>query len=105
MRSAVDHGRGRRSFGGWRDEWTPTLARRVAGPVAYAIVAWSFIIEILGASLGASRWLLDTSVLHHIARAPAADVRWDSAAILIAVGLAAALLGALAFARRDLEGA
>jgi len=81
------------------------LAPRFAAPVAYGLVAWSFIVEIVGASLGASRWLLDTSLLHHIARAPAAPVRWDSAAILVAVGLAAAAFGALAFARRDLKGA
>lgn len=81
------------------------LAPRIAGTVAYAIVAWSFLVEILGASLGVGRWLLDTSVLHHIARAPAVGVRWDSAAMLVTVGLVAALIGALAFARRDLEGA
>lgn len=81
------------------------LAPRLAGLATYGIVVWSFLAEIIGASLGASRWLLDTSVLHHIARAPAADVRWDSAAILVAVGVAAAVIGALAFNRRDLKGA
>lgn len=81
------------------------LAPRIAGPAAYAIVAWSFLVEILGASLGVGRWVLDTSVLHHIARAPAVGVRWDSAAVLVAAGVAAALIGALAFSRRDLEGA
>ncbi len=81
------------------------LAPRLAAPVAYGLVAWSFLVEVVGASLGASRWLLDLSVLHHLARAPAAPVRWDSAAILVAIGLAAATLGTLAFARRDLKGA
>ena len=57
---------------------------------------------IIGASLGVSRWLLDTSILHHVARAPAAGARWDSAAILVAIGVAAAVAGAAAFARRDL---
>ncbi|HET9139281.1 ABC transporter permease subunit [Actinophytocola sp.] len=80
------------------------LAPRYAAPFAYGLVAWSFLVEIIGASLGASRWLLDTSVLHHIARAPAADVRWDSAAILIGIGVAAAALGAFAFTRRDFHG-
>ncbi len=81
------------------------LAPRAAGPVAYGIVAWSFLIEIVGAGLGASHWLLDLSVLHHIARAPATGVGWDSAATLTALGIAAAVTGALAFAHRDLEGA
>jgi ABC-2 type transport system permease protein len=81
------------------------LAPRYAVVVAYGIVAWSFLVEIIGAGIGASRWLLDTSVLHHIARAPAAAVRWDSAAILVALGIAAAIAGAAAFTRRDLAGA
>ena len=46
------------------------LAPRLTVTAAYAIVAWSFLVEIIGASLGVSRWLLDTSILHHIARAP-----------------------------------
>jgi ABC-2 type transport system permease protein len=81
------------------------LAPRFAAAVAYGLVAWSFLVEIVGAALGASGWLLDTSLLHHLARAPAAQVRWDSAAILVAIGLAAAAVGAIAFARRDLKGA
>ncbi len=81
------------------------LAPRFAVAAAYGLVAWSFLLEIVGASLGLSHWLLDTSILHHIARAPAAPVQWDMAAILTAIGIAAALAGALAFARRDLKGA
>jgi ABC-2 type transport system permease protein len=81
------------------------LAPRFATAAAYGIVAWSFLVEIIGASIDASRWLLDLSILHHIARAPAAEVRWDSAAILTLLGIAAAATGALAFARRDLKGA
>ncbi len=81
------------------------LAPRFAAAVAYGVVAWSFLVEIVGAGIGASHWLLDLSVLHHIARAPAAPVRWDSVAILIAIGIAAATAGALAFTRRDLKGA
>jgi ABC-2 type transport system permease protein len=81
------------------------LAPRFASAVAYGLVAWSFLLEIVGAGLGLNRWVLDLSILHHIARAPAADPRWGSAAILVALGLAAAAAGAAAFARRDLKGA
>jgi ABC-2 type transport system permease protein len=81
------------------------LAPRYAAAAAYGIVVWSFLAEIIGAGLGASRWLLDTSVLHHIARAPAVGARWDSAALLIALGIAAAIAGAVVFTRRDLQGA
>jgi len=81
------------------------LAPRFAVVAVYGIVAWSFLVEIIGAGIGASHWLLDTSLLHHIARAPATAVRWDMAAILVAIGIAAAITGAAAFTRRDLAGA
>lgn len=81
------------------------LAPRYATAVSYGLVAWSFLVEIVGAGLGASRWLLDTSFLHHIARAPAVGVRWESAAVLVVIGILAGAVGALAFARRDLKGA
>jgi ABC-2 type transport system permease protein len=81
------------------------LAPRYAVAIAYGLVAWSFLLEIVGASLGLSHWLLDLSVLHHIARSPAAPVQWDMAAILVAIGIAAAIAGTLAFAHRDLKGA
>lgn len=81
------------------------LAPRLAGAVAYGLVAWSFFVEVVGASVGASHWLLDTSVLHHIARAPASQVRWDSFAVLLVVGIIAAAAGVWRFARRDLVGA
>jgi hypothetical protein len=66
--------------------------------------SWATSLEVIDASLGASRWLLDTSVFHHIARAPAAGVRWGSLATLVAAGIAAAAFGAFTFARRDLAG-
>ena len=78
---------------------------RFASLFAYALVAWSFLIEILGASIGAGPWLLDLSVLHHVSRAPASPVLWNHDAVLVAIGLVAALVGAYAFTRRDLKGA
>ncbi len=81
------------------------LAPRFAAIAAYTVVAWSFIVEIIGADLRVSGWLLDTSVLNHIARAPAVPVQWDMAAVLAGLGIAAAIAGAVAFARRDLAGA
>ncbi len=81
------------------------LAPRLAGTVAYGVVVWSFFAEIVGAGLPAGRWLRESSILHHIARAPAVDPRWGMAAILAAIGIAAAVAGTVAFARRDLKGA
>jgi ABC-2 type transport system permease protein len=78
---------------------------RFAAFVAYGIVAWSFLVELVGALVKANHWLLDTSVLQHIRPAPAATVDWTSAVVLGAIGLAAAAVGVVAFDRRDLAGA
>ena len=75
---------------------------RYAATLAYGIVAWSFLVQLIGSAINANGWLLDLSVFHHLAPAPASDPNWTSAATLAAIGIAAAALGAIAFARRDL---
>ncbi len=77
---------------------------RLGAPVAYGLVAWSFLIELLAAVV-TSRWLLDTSVLHHIQPVPAAQPDWTSAAWLTGLGILAAATGTALFSRRDLTGA
>src|SRR5262249_12239026 len=76
---------------------------RAGGAFAYGTLAWSFLVELVG-GVGSARWLLDTSVLHQMAPAPATSPDWASAAALLAVGTAAMVVGALAFARRDVTG-
>ena len=78
------------------------VAARTATAVAYAAVAWSFLLEMVGALVKLNHFVLDTSIIHHIAAAPAADPRWDAALVMIAVGALAAAGGAVALGRRDL---
>src|SRR5262249_36581446 len=78
---------------------------RYAGTAAYGIVAWSFLVQLIGSAINANNWLLDLSVFHHLAPAPAAGPNWTSAAVPAVVGIAAAALGALAFTQRDLAAA
>jgi putative exporter of polyketide antibiotics len=68
----------------------------------YAVVAWSFLIEMIAAVVSTNRLLLDTSLLHHIAPAPAASPDWVAAASMVGLGLVAAVAGMVAFTRRDL---
>ena len=75
---------------------------RAASVVTYGVLAWSLLIELAGGFFGSNHWLLDTSVFHHLAAAPAMSPNWAGAVALVAVGAAAALVGGLAFARRDL---
>jgi ABC-2 type transport system permease protein len=80
--------------------------RRTA-PVVYAVLAWSVLADIaagFGGSGPASRWALDTSVFHQMASAPATAPNWTANGIMAAIGVACALLGGVAFNRRDLAG-
>ncbi len=77
------------------------LVPRWAGPAAYAVVAWSFFVEFVGAIVKANHWVLDTSLLHHLAPVPASDPRWWSSLWLTVLGLLAAVVGTIAFRRRD----
>jgi ABC-2 type transport system permease protein len=78
---------------------------RLAPIVAYALVVWSFLLELVGATIRLNHWLLDTSILRHIAPVPAVNPNWTSAGILFALGVAAAGVGAVLLERRDLVGA
>ena len=75
---------------------------RLTGMAVYGLVAWSFLVELIGSIVNAPRWLLELSLYRHVAPAPATDPDWTSAAVLIALGLAGALAAAAIFGRRDL---
>jgi ABC-2 type transport system permease protein len=73
--------------------------------VAYGLVVWSFLVEVVSAAFDSNHWLRDTSPLLHIAPVPAADPNWGAAVWLVGLGLLAAAVGIAAFGRRDLVGA
>lgn len=80
--------------------WWP----RFAVTAVYAVVAWSFMIELIAAVI-TNRWLPDTSVLHHINPAPAANPDWNTAMWLVGLAVLAAAVGSVGFIRRDLTSA
>jgi ABC-2 type transport system permease protein len=67
----------------------------------YGIVAWSFLVDLLGALVKNLDILKNSSLFTHLALAPAAKPDWGADAVIVALGLGAAVLGALAFQRRD----
>lgn len=75
---------------------------RLVSAAGYGLVAWSFLLEMLGSAINLNHWILDTSLLHHIVLAPAADIDWGRNAILLAIAVACAAAGILRFLRRDL---
>jgi ABC-2 type transport system permease protein len=75
---------------------------RRAPAVCYAVLTWSFLVQLIGGIVNASHWVLDTSVFHHMASAPPVSPNWTSAVVLVFVGLVCAGIGAMAFNSRDL---
>ncbi|HWD09221.1 MAG TPA: hypothetical protein VHA57_09015 [Actinomycetota bacterium] len=78
---------------------------RATAAVVYAVLGWSLLIDLVGVSGAESHWVLDTSLFHQMAAAPAVAPNWGVNGVLVAIAVAAAAIGALAFARRDLQGA
>lgn len=79
------------------------LIPRLTTIIAYGIIAWSFLVEMVSSGLNLSHWVLDTSILYHMALAPGVDPTWGTNAVLAGLGLALCIIGAIAFNRRDLE--
>jgi ABC-2 type transport system permease protein len=75
---------------------------RLTTVIAYSVVGWSFMMEILGSGLHLNHWLIDTSVLTHVTLAPAVSPDWTANAVLAGLGLACYAVGSLEFNRRDL---
>ena len=74
---------------------------RATSVVTYGVLAWSFLVELVGGLVSSNHWVLDTSVFHQMAAAPAVSPDWTSGAVLVAAGVVAALVGGI-FNRRDL---
>jgi ABC-2 type transport system permease protein len=81
--------------------WLP----RYGAGIAYALVSLAFMWELIGDLVGMPSWLLGISPFHQIGLVPAQPFRATAAAIMLALGLAAAVAGTLRFRGRDLTGA
>jgi ABC-2 type transport system permease protein len=77
---------------------------RAATVAVYGVLGWSLLIEIVGGIGALSHSLLDTSVFHQMAAAPAVSPDWRSGGVMVGIGVVCAVIGAAAFRRRDLVG-
>lgn len=75
---------------------------RLTASLTLGLVAGTFLLEMVGSVVKAPSWLLDLSPFHHLSLAPAASLDVTATLAMVAVAAFAALLGMLAFARRDL---
>ena len=80
------------------------LRPRITSIVVYALLGWSLLIVVVGGIGATSHWILDTSVFHQMASAPAVSPQWEENGVMVGVGVASATLGGFAFWRRDLQG-
>jgi ABC-2 type transport system permease protein len=78
---------------------------RAASIIVYSVIGWSLLVVVVGGIGATNHFLLDTSVFHQMTSAPAASPDWVTNGALCAVGAVGALAGAVAFGRRDLQGA
>ena len=81
------------------------VAPRLTTTVAYGLVTVAFLWQLVGALLGAPRFLLDLSPFQHFAYVPAQAFRAGSAAAMLAIAAVAAIVSLWSFRRRDLTGA
>jgi ABC-2 type transport system permease protein len=79
------------------------FAPRLTSIVCWGLLAWAFLLDMLGSAIKVNHWLMDTSLLYHPALAPAVNPNWRIAGIYLAIGCAAALLGGWRFTQRDLQ--
>jgi ABC-2 type transport system permease protein len=89
-------GIGTLAFGAWP---------RVTAYVVYGVLGWSLLVEVVGGFGWGRRWLLDTSLFHQMAAAPAVNPDWITNVVMLAIGVVCAVAGGVWLARRDLRGA
>jgi len=78
---------------------------RASAAIAYGAVSAAFVWQLVASLVGAPGWLAGVTPFAHVGAVPAAPFRAGPAAVMLAIGLAAALTALAAFRRRDLVGA
>ena len=79
------------------------LLPRVTTIAMYALIGWSFTIDIVAAVFKANKSVVDTSLLHYVSLVPAANPRWGAFTLLTIAGVVLTCVGMVAFQKRDLE--
>ena len=77
---------------------------RATSVVVYAVLGWSLLVEVVGGVVASSHWLVDTSLFHQMAAAPAVAPNWTTDGAMVGIGAVSAAAGSVAFRRRDIVG-
>ena len=79
------------------------FAPRLTPVLCWGILGWAFLLDTLGSAIKLNHWLMDTSLLQHMALAPAVNPNWRIVGTYLAIGAVGAVLGGWRFTRRDLQ--
>ena len=79
------------------------LAPRLTAPITYGLVIAAYLLDFVGGMLELPEAVLDLSPFRHLAAVPAADMNVGAAVTMLAVAVAGAAVGTVAFRRRDLQ--
>ena len=80
------------------------ISPRASAGVTYGLVTVAFLWDLLGALLGVPKWLVELTPFERIGLVPTQPFRVGDAAIMVGVGLLAAVAALGVFRRRDLVG-
>jgi ABC-2 type transport system permease protein len=78
------------------------LVPRASGAIAYALVTVAFLWDLIGSLLGAPKWLVGLTPFQHVGLVPAEPFRGGAAAVMVGIGVLAAVAALALFRRRDL---
>lgn len=81
------------------------IAPRLTVPVGAAAAVVTYILEMVGPLLHWPNWLMGLSPFHHLEAVPVDPFGLSAAITMVMIGSALALVGMVAFDRRDLVGA
>jgi ABC-2 type transport system permease protein len=80
------------------------IVPRASAGLAYGLVTVAFLWNLVGALLGAPRWVVQLTPFAHVGLVPAQSFQVRGAAEMLAIAAATGLAAIWAFARRDLTG-
>lgn len=75
---------------------------RIAAIGMYAVVGWSFLIDTLGSAMKLNDTVVKSSLFHYISTSPTKEPDWSASTWLVILGVLMAVLGVVAFAKRDI---
>ena len=78
---------------------------RASAAIAYGLVTVAFLWQLVGVLVGAPNWLVELTPFAHVGLVPTEPFRVGAAAVMVAIGAAAAVVANGVFDRRDLIGA